>query len=252
VTDRPARRNEIPITAYTALIEPVKNKRTFEEVSDRLKELVFNGTLKAGQQLPSEHELAKLFQVGRQSVREALRVLELSGFITVRAGIRGGAVIEGTMLGKMTELFLDTFKRHRISLEDCMSARTVIEISVLDFVIKNADSSDIENLRKNIDSARAKLLAKQSTYEENIQFHRILAQASKNHTLLIVMESILAIFSDFKSRSGFAVSPEQSRSVIDAHEALTDAVAAKNKKVAVVMLKKDLKNGAEIVINNIE
>ena len=89
------------IPDYAALIGPVKNKRTFEEVSDKLKELIFDGTLKPGQQLPSEHALAQLFQVGRQSVREALRVLELSGFITIRAGVKGGAVIEGTMLSKI-------------------------------------------------------------------------------------------------------------------------------------------------------
>ncbi len=236
---------------YEAVIEPVRSKRTFEEVSDRLKELIFNGTLKVGQRLPPENELARLFQVGRQSVREALRVLELSGFISVRAGVKGGAVIEGTMLSKMTELFLDTFKRHKISLKDCVSARMLIEVSMLDLVVQYADSSDIDDLRKNVAGARAKFEAGQSTYEENIQFHRILAQASKNNTLSIVMESILAIFSDFKSRSGFFVDPKQSKGVIDAHEALTDAIAARNIKEAVAMLKRDLENGAEILISTI-
>src|SRR5665647_401366 len=67
---------------FISLISPLKSKRTFEDVCDKLKELVFNGTLIPGQQLPSEHALAQLFQVGRQSIREALRVLEYSGFIT--------------------------------------------------------------------------------------------------------------------------------------------------------------------------
>jgi GntR family transcriptional regulator, transcriptional repressor for pyruvate dehydrogenase complex len=234
---------------YKSVIEPVKSKRTFEEVSDRLKELIFNGTLKAGQQLPSENELAQLFHVGRQSVREALRVLEISGFITVRAGIKGGAVIEGTMLSKMSELFLDTFKLHRVSLEDCMEARRTIEVSVLDFATKYADKSDIEDLRKNIDNARSKLHAGQSTFEENIEFHRILAKSSKNYTLLIVMESILAVFSDLKSRA-VSVSWEQSKDIIDAHEAIVDAIAAKNRKSAIAMLGKNLRIATQILIGN--
>jgi DNA-binding FadR family transcriptional regulator len=52
------------IPDYTTLIGPVRNKRTFEGVSDKLKALIFDGTLKPGQQLPSEHALAKLFHVG--------------------------------------------------------------------------------------------------------------------------------------------------------------------------------------------
>jgi GntR family transcriptional regulator, transcriptional repressor for pyruvate dehydrogenase complex len=237
------------IPDYASILGPVKNKRTFEEVSDKLKELIFNGTFKPGQQLPSEHTLAKLFHVGRQSVREALRVLELSGFITIKAGVKGGAVIEGTMLSKIGGLFLDTFKLHKVSLEDCMAARRAIEASVMDRVIKNADQSDIENLRHNIKKAKAKLHENDSAYEENIDFHRILARASKNYTFCIVMESIMAVFSDFKSRFT-TVSPKQSINIIKGHEAIVDAIAAKKKKLAIELLGKDLTNAGRILLGN--
>lgn len=234
---------------YATLIEPVKNRRTFEEVSDRLKELIFNGTLKPGQQLPSEHALARLFQVGRQSVREALRILELSGFITTRAGTRGGAVIEKTMLSKITGPFLDTFKFHKISAEDCINARRAIEVSVLDFVIANADESDIESLKENLSKARAKLQANNSAYEENIDFHRILARASKNYTFCIVMEAIMAVFADFKSRA-VGVRPDQSKEIIEGHEALVSAIIAKKRKLAVELLEKDLANARLILLGS--
>jgi GntR family transcriptional repressor for pyruvate dehydrogenase complex len=239
------------IPDYTTLIGPVKNKRTFEGVSDKLKELIFNGTLKPGQQLPSEHALAKSFHVGRQSVREALRVLELSGFITIKAGVKGGAVIEGTMLSKIAGLFLDTFKLHKVSLEDCMAARKAIEASVLDSVLKNADQSDIESLRDNIMRAKTKLHENDSAYEENIDFHRILARSSKNYTFCIVMESIMTVFSDFKSRST-TVNPEQSKNIIKGHEAIVDAIVAKKKKLAVELLEKDLANAGRILLGNSE
>ena len=236
---------------YKILIEPIRNRRTFEEVSDKLKELIFDGTLKQGQQLPSEHALAKLFKVGRQSVREALRILELSGFIKVRAGVKGGAVIEGTMLSKMTGLFLDAFKFHKVSLEDCMTARKAIEVSVLDSVIRNADESDIKSLRENIMMAKKNLQSNNSAYEENVDFHRILARASKNFTFCIVMESIMAVFADFKSRA-VAVSPEQSRIIIEDHEALVNAIVAKEKKLAVHLLGKDLADARNILLGNSE
>ena len=65
------------------IFTPLKGKRAFEEVSSQIKKLVFEGVLKPGDRLPSETELAVRFNVGRQTIREALRILELSGFITV-------------------------------------------------------------------------------------------------------------------------------------------------------------------------
>jgi GntR family transcriptional repressor for pyruvate dehydrogenase complex len=236
---------------YGAVFGPIRNRRTFEEVSDRLKELIFNGTLQPGQQLPSEHALAQLFQVGRQSVREALRVLELSGFIKVRPGVKGGAVIEATVLSKMAGLFLDTIKLHKISLVDCMEARKAIESSVLMLAMNNADQTDIENLRDNIIRARRKLQAGKSAYEENIDFHRILANASKNYTFSIVMESILAVFADFKSRHE-EVEVKQSMHITSLHEAIVDAMVAKTAKNALELLDKDLSFAEEILLGSTE
>ncbi|MDZ7700199.1 MAG: GntR family transcriptional regulator [Deltaproteobacteria bacterium] len=64
-----------------------------DKISNSIKELILNGTLKIGDRLPSEKELAQQFQVDRQTIREALRLLELSGFVTIQRGPGGGPVI---------------------------------------------------------------------------------------------------------------------------------------------------------------
>jgi GntR family transcriptional regulator, transcriptional repressor for pyruvate dehydrogenase complex len=226
-------------TDYETLIEPVKSKRTFEEVSERLKELIFNGTLRPGEQLPSEVALAQLFHVGRQSVREALRVLEISGFITIRPGVKGGALIEGTMLSKLSGLFSEAFKLNKISLVDCIAARKAIEVSVLDFAFENAGPEDIEALQNNIILAKGKLDSNRPAYEEHLDFHRLLAKASKNYTFSVVVEIILAVFSDFMTSYGL-LSLKESRRVIELHEAIVNSLAAKNRAEAEEFLKKDL------------
>ena len=65
------------------LFAPIKSTRTFEEISLGIKRLIFKGALKPGDKLPSETELARQFNVGRQTVREALRLLELSSLILI-------------------------------------------------------------------------------------------------------------------------------------------------------------------------
>lgn len=232
---------------YKILIAPVKNRRTFEEVSDRLKELIFNGTFKPGQQLPSENALAQLFQVGRQSVREALRVLEISGFISTKPGIKGGAVIEGTVLSNLANLFLDAFKFHRASLEDCLVTRRLVEIAMVDLVLRNSDQNDIENMRKNIESAKAKLNKNAPAFEENLEFHRLLAKASKNYVFLIVMELLLSVYADFRIKAG-SVGLQQSKAMIASHEAMTNAIAEKKREETLKLLEKDMTLGGEILM----
>jgi GntR family transcriptional repressor for pyruvate dehydrogenase complex len=234
---------------YKILIAPVKNRRTFEKVSDRLKELIFDGTFKPGQQLPSENALAQLFQVGRQSVREALRVLEISGFISTKPGIKGGAVIEGTVLSKLSNLFLDAFKFHRASLEDCLMTRKLVEVAMIELVLENADQHDIESLRKNTEQAKAKLDMGTPAFKENLDFHKLLAKASKNYVFTIMMELLLSVYADFRIKAG-SVAFRQSIDMINSHEALTNAIAGKKREEAFKLLKKDLALGGEILMGS--
>lgn len=246
---KPKKRTALSDDAYNALFGPLKNKRTFEGVSDRLKELIFNGTLKPGQQLPSETALARLFQVGRQSIREALRILELSGFITVRSGIKGGAVIEETILSKLSMMFLDAIKFNRLSLDDFADARRAVELAMFDFVFKNYDSADIKDFRDNIEKAKLKLSTGVAAYEENIEFHRLLARTSKNYIFKLVEESILAIHIDFKSKL-MGATTNQSMRIVLLHEQIVNALAARKKKEAIKYLNEDLSAAKRILAGN--
>lgn len=59
-----------------ALFTPIQSKKIFEEISTEIKKLIFKGTLKPPDKLPSEIELARQFNVGRQTVREGLRLFD--------------------------------------------------------------------------------------------------------------------------------------------------------------------------------
>jgi DNA-binding FadR family transcriptional regulator len=72
------------------MFENLKNKRLFEKIVDQISDAVLSGSLKVGDKLPSEPELAHIFGVSRSAVREALRILELSGLVIIRKGNRGG------------------------------------------------------------------------------------------------------------------------------------------------------------------
>ncbi len=231
------------MTKPNKIFTPIKSKRTFERVSTRIKRLIFDGVLKPGDRLPSESELAQQFDVGRQTIREALRILELSGFITVQKGGSGGPIIQTTVLNTINDLFLDAFRLEKVSTDELVVARIEIERVVLGYVIDLADEQDIRNLHENIQRARKKVDNNVVAIDENIDFHNLLAKASKNHVFVMVVGSIMAVVRDHTSRltsnleeaedvSSYNESVILSRNAVDFHEEIVNAIVEKDNEKA--------------------
>jgi len=226
------------MNADKSLFSPIKNRRAFEEVSLKIKTLIFDGILKPGDKLPSETDLARQFNVGRQTIREALRILELSGFITVHKGGSGGPIIKDTILNTISALFLDAFRMKKISLEELTVARLEIERVVLNYVMDSIDDSDIRSLQESVNRAKKKIENNIIATEENLQFHKLLAKASKNHVFVLIVETIMAAVADFLSRIGPDV--ETSGNVVEYHEQILKAIVEKKREKALNLLEKHL------------
>jgi GntR family transcriptional repressor for pyruvate dehydrogenase complex len=77
----------------SSMFESVKSNRISEYIISQIRNAVFEGKLKPGDRLPPEHQLMETFGVSKATLREALRGLELLGFLQVRKGVEGGAII---------------------------------------------------------------------------------------------------------------------------------------------------------------
>jgi len=239
------------MTEKKAIFRPIKSKRTFEEVSNKIKTLIFDGVLKPGDRLPSEIELARQFMVSRQTIREALRILELSGFINVQKGGSGGPLIRDTILNTINNLYLDAFRLEQITTAELTFARVEIEKLVLYHAVDNAEESDILALQQNVEKARLKIESNTISTDENIEFHNLLAKASKNPVFEIVVGSIEAVVRDLLTRlnpdidaSGDAIGYNEgmlkSENAVKAHEEILDAILEKNKEKACRLLEQHL------------
>jgi DNA-binding FadR family transcriptional regulator len=220
------------------LFSPIRNRRTFDEISTEIKKMILEGTFKPGDKLPSESEIARQFNVGRQTVREALRMLELSGFITVQKGGGGGSVITNTILKTISKSFLDAAIMKNISVSELTVARVEIEKLVISHAIANSTDKDIAILNENIRKATDKISQGIQAFDENIDFHILLAQASKNGVFTIVVESIMAITADFLSRIPQTV--EISKKVLDEHKQVLEAIVKRDKERAIHLMEEHL------------
>lgn len=233
------------------IFRPLKPKRAFEEISAEIKRLIFKGTLKPGDRLPPETELANQFGVGRQTIREALRLLELSGFISMQKGGAGGPLIVDTVLNAIGNSFLDVFQMRGISLDELTSARLEIEKMVLRAAFAKAGEQDIRALRENVLSARKKTDRQEHAFEENILFHKLLTRASGNHVFIVVMESIMTVVSHF--RSLLEIDLELSRKAVEEHELIVKALVRHDVDRALLVLERhlmDVGEGFKRVVNS--
>lgn len=234
------------------LFQPIKSERTFEKVSKRIKLLIFDGVLKPGDRLPSETDLAHQFNVSRQTIREALRILELSGFITVQKGGSGGPLIQTTILDTINGLFLDAFRLEKVTTEELTLARFEIERVVMDYAIDQADDSDLERLRENVQRARLKIKNNLVAVDENIEFHNLLAEASKNHVFVMLVGSIAAVVRDHTSRMTAGLEGKdspgadservlKSKKAVEVHEEIIQAIEGKDRDKARHLMEDHLK-----------
>ena len=132
------------------LFKPVKPRRTFEDISEQIKGLIYSRALKPEDRLPSERELAHQFNTGRMSVREALRMLEESGFVSIRQGANGGTFVKELDETGMTKSLTGLVHVGNLTLQEITEARIVIETIILETGIKNFKKAQLSALESNI------------------------------------------------------------------------------------------------------
>lgn len=171
---------------------PLKSKRAREEVAAQIREMIVSGRLKPGDKLPAERELAERLGIGRHSLREALRSLEVGGLLETRRGKWGGTFVTAGNPQLVTRQMTDLLKMGNVSYASVIEARIVFGEVVVRVACARHSAEDIAALEANVTAAEQlfaqnKLLEKT---EKNIEFHDLLARATKNPTLVIMMQTL--------------------------------------------------------------
>lgn len=167
-------------------------KRTFEEVVARVREMLFSGALKQGDRLPGERDLSVQLGIGRPALREALRALEASGLIVLRKGKMGGAFISNGKTKVIAENMSDLLRLSSISVDELFEVRLWLQVGLARAACQRATKADIERLRQNVAEGERLHAAGQDVKrtEVNIEFHNILAEATRNTVAQIVVRGL--------------------------------------------------------------
>ena len=105
----------------------MRSARVGELVADTLRNRILSGTVASGERLPPAEEILKEFRVGLPSVREAMRILEVEGLVTVHRGNVGGATVHLPNEGRVAYMMAMVLESQRIQQSEVATALLCLE-----------------------------------------------------------------------------------------------------------------------------
>jgi GntR family transcriptional regulator, transcriptional repressor for pyruvate dehydrogenase complex len=218
---------------------PIKTPRAFEEIADQIRKELSNRRLRPGDRLPAERALAEQFGVSRNTLREALRSLENSGLLRLQKGASGGAFVRESTGDAIIVGLRDMFHLGAIQPEHLTEARVLIESIAVRVACARATADDLEALRLNIASAERAAREKINFLDQaaiHLDFHRILARATKNPVMVIVMEALLDVMQHFI----FAIGQRQNPWVLPSRRRFMKHFETRDSEAAVAEMEQHL------------
>lgn len=206
--------------------EPIDQPRAHEYIAEQLRREITLGLILAGEALPPERELARMFGVGRATVQEAVNLLEAEGLVETRRGRRGGTFVIAPPQNAATKRRLITrIRRNRDLIEEALRCRVELEPATAAGAAEARTDLDLSRLRQILDQSAA--TEDDAAFTKlDTQFHLSVARAAHNRFLLEALESVRLVIHD-----AILLLPESSlwqrRSVLE-HSALLDAVQGGN------------------------
>ena len=174
---------------------PIRTKRVFEEICEQVRREMAAGTLRPGDKLPPERELAVKLGVSRAAVREALRSLEIAGVVGLHKGAHGGAFILKGDPDLVTRSIRDMFHLGRISLDNLTEARTLVMQVAIELASERIRPTTVAALERNVD--RLTTLPTSGKASERVaisaEFYRLISQATDNTVLQVIIEALTDI-----------------------------------------------------------
>jgi GntR family transcriptional repressor for pyruvate dehydrogenase complex len=162
-----------------------------QQIADELRALIITGELSDGDSLGHEPDLVQRFGVSRPSLREALRILEAEGLITVVRGVRGGVVVREPDERTTARSAAMLLQARNVSLADVSEARALLEpLAARAIASKRSRKTIVRQLGKLIDVQEAALEDPVAFGAANAAFHEQLVELAGNQTLGILAEML--------------------------------------------------------------
>jgi GntR family transcriptional repressor for pyruvate dehydrogenase complex len=180
-------------------IEPVKSTRIYEEIVRQVKQLIAEGKLKSGDQLPPERDLAEKFMVSRTSVREALRALQSRGLIEIRAG--EGTFVRDISVETLIEPLALVILPHREAVGELFEARRLLEPAIAALAARRATPEDIAEMARILEEQSKEIAQGRTGLSQDAAFHGAMAASAHNRAISRIDGALMDLLTQSREES---------------------------------------------------
>jgi len=225
-------------------IEPPTRSTLAQKVANQLISLMLEGHLQPEDRLPSQQELAEKFQVGRSTVREALRTLDAMGLVELKQG-------HGTFVKKLHahSIIRPDLLAHIIDkemTEQLFEARFILEPEIAALAATRATADDLLIIETAWKACQEAFLAGQTLHRLSADFHRSIAEAAHSNVLGMFMDSILVPLAErgllLEEKPGYL------EWELESHRGVYEAIASRDPARAKVVMMQHLNDSQSALL----
>lgn len=210
---------------------PITRNPVYQQVAVQIRDwmgsAILRGELTTGDPLPTERELSESYGVSRASIREALRVLQAQGLVTGSGSTTRTTVADGTS-GALRDALGHLLLLQRVSLEDFVELRCVLEVAALRRAASSPDERQLDAARRALEEMTSPGVSVEAFDAADVRFHLSLTAASGNPAIQMVMLAIRGSIAEHLLEALRVVSDQQAtfRRLNGEHKAILAAVAS--------------------------
>lgn len=215
-------------------------------LADDLRERILRGEFPEGTALPPERELVSQTRMSRTTVREALRILEVQGLVSIRTGRSGGAFVQKPGEESIANSVSLMIRGRQIRIPALLETREAIEPACAQLAARYRIPADLEALERANDAITVE--GPLSDFlTANIEWHIAVAVASHNELLTGFMLALSRAIYESTDNQGF-IDATVRATTKHAHETITEAIRAQDPDAAVRRMRRHVHAYAEAVL----
>jgi DNA-binding FadR family transcriptional regulator len=214
----------------------MEKEKLSDQVAARIRQDIQDKKYKAGEKIPAEPELMKIYAVGRSSVREAVKSLAMAGVLLVKLG-------DGTYINEMSPATPIDQRLRNAGFDEINAVRILLEEEIVRLASEKHTPTHLQEIEKQLTNRKQAILNedREACTNADIAFHMAIADASGNSVLAALYQNFTQTIRTFFAKRDaqglnyFAMSHHL-------HEDLYNAIRSKKKKQALEIIRHILNN----------
>ncbi|GAA2116220.1 FadR/GntR family transcriptional regulator [Actinomadura alba] len=203
-----------------------RGQKLGERVAREIVDVIVSNQMTSGTRLPIESVLQEQLGVGKNTLREALRILEAWGVVEIRRGRNGGPTVRNPRPEDLREALTVQLLFASATLDDVIEARCCVEPQSAMLAAERMTNKEMSKLRDSVQRMRDQADDQAAFLEENQFFHWQIAASTGNVVMQAFLDTLKSVL-DGTSR-GVQYKPARRLAVADAHECIVEAIAARD------------------------